>query len=531
MATAPSKRPPPPTAGASVSADGGSARSVKDGGDATRRQIRGSSLLLAGRMLSLAVNFATQILIVRYLSKTDFGVFAYALSIVALGEAVSAVGLDKAISRFLPIYDERRAYGKIFGTLAMVIGSVLGLGLGFVLLTAGLDGFAGAEITQGDGLTVILILACLAPIQGLDDVFMGTFAVFAKPRAIFVRRYVLAPTLRLAAIVLVILANEGVKELAIGYVVAGALGIVLYAVMLVQTLRSEGLLEHLHVRSLSFPGREIYGFALPLVAVDLLFVTMNTTNVWMLQHFGTTTDVADYRVVQPAARLNMIVMTSFAMLFTPLAARLFARGDRSGIHELYWRTAAWIAIFSFPVFALTFASSEPMTVALFGERYESSAAILTLLSAGYYFNAALGFNGLTLRVYGLVRYIVIISVAAAVANVAINLLLIPSYGAVGAAVGTLVTLVIHNILKQAGLRKGTGIRVFDPDHVRVYCLIAAVAGVLLGLHLLLQPGLVVALALVAVGSGALFAATRGTLRVGDTFPELLRVPFIRRLVG
>src|SRR3954447_24269228 len=84
------------------------------GGEATRRQIRGSSLLLAGRMLSLVVNFATQVLIVRYLSKADFGAFAYGLSIVSLGEALAVLGLDKAIARFLPIYEEHGAYGKVF---------------------------------------------------------------------------------------------------------------------------------------------------------------------------------------------------------------------------------------------------------------------------------------------------------------------------------------------------------------------------------------------------------------------------------
>jgi len=79
------------------------APAVLSGGEATRRQIRGSSLLLGGRMLSLAVNFATQVLIVRYLSKADFGAFAYGLSIVSLGEALAVLGLDKAIARFLPI--------------------------------------------------------------------------------------------------------------------------------------------------------------------------------------------------------------------------------------------------------------------------------------------------------------------------------------------------------------------------------------------------------------------------------------------
>ncbi|HKR98415.1 MAG TPA: flippase [Candidatus Dormibacteraeota bacterium] len=502
------------------------------GGEATRRQIRGSSLLLGGRMLSLAVNFATQILIVRYLSKSDFGAFAYGLSIVSLGESLAVLGLDKAIARFLPIYEEHGAYGKLFGTLFMVLGTVLGVGLAFVLLAIGLNGFAGGDLGgSSQALTVILILICLSPIQALDDVLMGTFAVFSKPRAIFFRKYVLAPGLRLAAIVLVVLSQNGVTQLALGYVVAGGLGVALYMVMLAQTLRADGLLKRLDTGSLRFPVREVFGFALPLMTVDLLFVVMNTTNVWMLERFSNATDVADYRVVQPAARLNVLVMTSFTLLFTPLAARLFARDDKEAIRELYWRTAAWIAVFSFPVFALTFGSAHELTVALFGDRYASSGTILALLSLGYYFNAALGFNGLTLRVFGLVRYTVVISVGAAVANVGLNLLLIPAYGALGAGIGTCATLLLHNVLKQAGLRKGTGIGIFDREHLRVYGAIVVATVALVGLHALVAPGPIAAVGLVAATSAALLWFSRDCLRVGQTFPELLRVPLLRRLVS
>ncbi len=502
-----------------------------DAGNATRRQIRGSSLLLAGRMLSLGLNFATQVLIVRYLTKSDFGAFAYGLSIVALGQSVSVLGLDMALSRFLPIYDEQRAYGKLFGALLMVGGTVASVGLAFLLLAVGLHGFASGTLgAGGTATTVILVLLCLSPIQALDDVLMGTFAVFSKPRAIFARKYVLAPGLRLAAIVLIMLSASGARELAIGYVAAGGIGVLLYVVMLVHTLRADGRLAHFDRHALRFPAREIFGFALPLMTVDLLFVLMNTTNVWMLGHFGTATDIADYRVVQPAARLNLLVMTSFALLFTPAASRLFARADQAGIRELYWRTAAWIAVFSFPVFALTSVSAHDLTVGLFGQRYAGSASVLALLATGYYFGAMLGFNGLTLRVFGLVRYTVVISLAAAVANVALNLVLIPRFGAVGAAVGTCATLVVHNLLKQAGLRKGTGIGVFDREHARVYAAIGATAAVLVALNLALTPGAPVALALVAIASVLLVRITRETLRIGDTFPELLRVPLLKRMV-
>jgi O-antigen/teichoic acid export membrane protein len=224
-------------------------------------------------------------------------------------------------------------------------------------------------------------------------------------------------------------------------------------------------------------------------------------------------------------------MTSFALLFTPMAARLFARDDREGINNLYWQTAIWIAVFSFPIFALSFSLAEPLTVLLFGARYEQSAIILALLSFGYYFNAALGFNGLTLKVFGKLRYIVTVNIAAALVNVGVNLLLIPRYGALGAAIGTCGTLVAHNFFKQAGLALGTGISLFEWRHLKVYTVIGLSALGLLLIQIAFSPPALVSLVLAGLASALVILINRSSLAVGQTFPELLRFPLMRRLFG
>ena len=116
------------------------------GAKATKKQLRGSTLLLAGRMLSLAVNFVTQVMIVRYLSKSDFGIFSYGLSMVALGEALTTMGLDKGIARFMPIYDERKQYGKLFGRCSWPRARSARSGIAFILVAFGLNGFAGGSM-------------------------------------------------------------------------------------------------------------------------------------------------------------------------------------------------------------------------------------------------------------------------------------------------------------------------------------------------------------------------------------------------
>jgi O-antigen/teichoic acid export membrane protein len=494
----------------------------------TTRQIRGSSLLLIGRTLSLGINFLTQVLIVRALSKTDYGAFSYALSIVALAQMLITLGLDRGASRFLTIYDEQEDHDRLLGTIVGISGMILGLGTILVLAVYLFQGWIAGSLAEGpNALQILLIMILLAPIQAFDQLLTGLLTVFASPRSIFFRKYILAPVLRLGVVAVLILADTGVWFLAVGYVAAGAVGIGLYVVILWQVLSRRGTLARLRAARMKIPAREILVFAVPLVTTDLVYAFMNTSDAILLEHFKGLDAVAAWRVVQPAAGLNQVVMQSFALLFTPAAARLFARNDRAGVSDLYWRTAIWMAVISYPLFAVTFSLADVVTVTLYGHRYESSAIYMALLSFGYYFSTALGFNGLTMRIFGIARFIVVVNVLSAIVNVALNLLLIPPLGALGAAIGTTLTLVVFNVLKQVGLWRGTGISIFERQHLRVYAVIAVATAALAAVSAAVNPPLIVQLGLAGIASAAVLGLNRHSLQLGQTFPEIRRLPFGR----
>ena len=193
--------------------------------------------------------------------------------------------------------------------------------------------------------------------------------------------------------------------------------------------------------------------------------------------------------------------------------------------------ATSVAVFSLPVFLLTSACARPVTLLIYGERYAESGILLAILSVGYYFNAALGFNGMTLKVYGRLRYIVTINLGAIVVGFAGNLLLIPRYGAIGAAAATGATLIVHNLFKQAGLRLGTGIDPFETRYLRVYGWIALAVVVTLLPQWLLPVPPAVTILMAAVVSLGVVRVTRKELALQDTFPEVARLPFVRRLVA
>jgi O-antigen/teichoic acid export membrane protein len=251
----------------------------------------------------------------------------------------------------------------------------------------------------------------------------------------------------------------------------------------------------------------------------------------LLGYYSDMSSVALYQVVIPLVALNTQAAQSFGILFEPAASRLVARHDRSGLDHLYWRAALWVAVLSFPGFAISFAAAEPLTVLLYGDRYALAAPILSLLAIGTFIDASAGFNDATLRVAGKVRWLMGVNAVGASLNVVLNLLLIPRMGALGAGIATGTALFVYSLMKQICLWRATGVHGLHPAYARPYGVLALATGGLVILRIgwgdqlwILIPG--VALAVLAV-----VWVARATLSISDTFPELARWPLLKRIFG
>jgi O-antigen/teichoic acid export membrane protein len=499
---------------------------------AAKKHLRGSTLLLAGRLISMAANFVIQIMIVRYLSKNDYGAFAYGLSIVSLGTQFVLLGLDKTITRFLPIYQEKQNYNKLFGTILLMAGTIASLGLSLILLVYSLKDWLGQTLVRDPlALNLLVIVIALVLVRAFDQLFLGLFVVFSNPRAIFFRKYLMAPGLQLAVVISLVIGQSDVFFLASGYVVAGVLGIIFYLVLLLQTFKRQGLFRHFVFRTIQIPAREIFGFSLPLLMSNSVHILRGALVIILLERFHPTSEVANFRAVLPVGELNMLVYQSFTALFMPSAARMFARKEWSGINDLYWQTAIWIAVISFPILMLTFSLAQPLTILLFGDRYADSAIILALLSLGYYFNAGLGFNNYTLRVFGKVRYIFMVDLILAVVTIVVYWVLIPRYGAMGAALITSGSLIAQNLLYQIGLKLETNVSFFHWRYLRVYVTIILGATGMFLFQLFLHPPIYIAFGVAAMISLLILRINHQALNVKETFPEILRFPLVHRFLG
>lgn len=498
----------------------------------TAGHLRGSSLLLVGRLFSTAIHLAIQILIVRHLSQTGFGAFAFGLAIVSLTFHFTVLGLDKTLSRFVPMYQEEERDDLIVGALLLCVAVIGLLGAASVLIVIGTQQWLNEAFIHDEQATAVLVvLISLGPLRAFDSVVISIFAAMAQVGSIFVRRYLVGPLLQVGAVGAVIVTGGDVVSLALAYVLASLVGTALNTALMMRLLSSRGILGRARQTALAIPASQILRYSVPLMSTELVQVLRGAMIPIFLQAFHGAAAVASFRAVLPIARENTIVQSNLTYLYIPAASRLFFRNDHEKLDDLYWQSAIWITLLTFPIFLLSFSLAEPLILVLFGERYADSAAILSWLALGYYLNAALGFNGLTLRVFGHVRYIVTVDFAMALVSLLVTVVLVSQFGALGGGIAVSSTMVLQNALYHAGVWLRGGIHPLPRRYVGTYALLIATAVVVMLASQSLQPAPIVALTGGVLISAVLVFFCRRTLNLLETFPELSRLRWAKWLIS
>jgi O-antigen/teichoic acid export membrane protein len=496
----------------------------------TQRQHRGSSLLLAGRLLAKVVNFAVQIAIIRLLTKDDFGAFAYGLALVGAGELLVKLGIGQGSNRFVPYFYERGEHHFVLGTLALVTSMIISLGLVAFFTVLWISGQGWQGFPSGSGASVVVILTLLAPIQALDAVCIQTLACFAKPKQILLRKHVVGPVLRIVAVAAAFAAGGSSEVLVWAYLIGGLLGLVICLHLVVRELYRHKVLPMPPSRW-RVPWQQLLGYSVPLISSDFVTITLTGVTTILLMYTGGESATAEMRSVAPAAALNMLVLQSFVIMFLPHATRLFARNQKDELNQHHWESAAWVAVLSFPIFALTFSIAPELVVLLFGQAYASSAIILAVLSLGTYAGVAMAFNTEALLVANQTKALIWSNLIMIFTSVALALYLCPQYGALGAALAVTIARVLGVTMRQVALIK-LGCVGSTPGFIRKMWLNLAAATILTAIvGWVWHPPLIAQLTILGLGCLWLLRSCAHSLDIQNTFPEMLRVPILRRLVA
>jgi O-antigen/teichoic acid export membrane protein len=101
---------------------------------------------------------------------------------------------------------------------------------------------------------------------------------------------------------------------------------------------------------------------------------------------------------------------------------------------------------TFPILIAVLISPEHILNILFGSRYLDAAVPLQILALGYFLPICMGPNNALLTSLGKSKMVMVNSIVVYGMNVCLNLVLIPSFGIIGAATATAVSLIAHRLI-------------------------------------------------------------------------------------
>lgn len=126
-------------------------------------------------------------------------------------------------------------------------------------------------------------------------------------------------------------------------------------------------------------------------------------------------------------------------------ASLLAIEDWAGVRAVYRAATAWLMLLAWPVY-LTFAGWAPELLGIFGPGYSDAATVIVVLSLAMLLGTAVGAVDTMLVMAGRGTWTMFNASAALVVNVMLNLMLIPRYGILGAAVAWAAAITVNNVV-------------------------------------------------------------------------------------
>jgi len=408
--------------------------------------LKGSSTAFVFRIFGGITGYIFILLITRNLGADALGVYALSLTVIGITSVIGKLGLDTALLRFVAEYSSQGRKDLVKDVYIHAVRICIPLGI-----------------------------------------FLSLFIFFASP---YIARYIfmkvdLSPYFKIASFgilpaIMISLNSEslrGFKKIK-EYAFLGNIAMSFFASLILLTLLSYyksdnlpvisyiiaslcvlGISTYLWVKNLDIKAKisnivvstPLLRVSLPMLLTSSMWLIMGWTDTIMLGIFRPKSDVGIYNVALRISALTGITLGAINTIAAPKFAEFFGRGDMKGLEQtvrhstklIFWTSfSAFLVIFIFPSFIL----------GIFGQEFKIGIYALMLLTFGQFVNSISGSVGYILQMTGKQKIFQNIIIFATIINIILNYLLIPRYGINGAAIASMVSMILWNFLSMVYIK-------------------------------------------------------------------------------
>lgn len=395
---------------------------------------------LSSRLIKVFIIFYA----IRVLGVRDWGVFSYAISLCALYMVFSDLGLTSILTRELSKDDQMKE--KHISTSFLIKICINVFIFIIILLTGSL--FSKDLITKD----ILIFVSLLMIFEGMRDFI---FAINRSMEKMEVEAIVkILTNLLLVIFTYIFLLNStSVHSLALGYMLGSLSGLILTLIIFRKHLRNP-------FRNFSMElVKPLITIAWPFALFAILGSIMSSTDVVMLGWMKDVDQVGYYSTSQRIVAFLYIIPGLVTSSLLPTLSKQIH--DKEKISSVVHSSIRLIYLFAIPVVLGSLIVGDQIIHTLFGLDYSQSVNIfrISILNIIFAFPALI-FNSI-IFIFNRHKSIVRISLIGTILNISINFILIPKFGALGAAITTLISQIVITILMKKELEKIIQLKIFN----------------------------------------------------------------------
>lgn len=395
------------------------------------------SVIFVASIVAMLFTSVITIILGRYLGPAELGLYKMAVTFYGIATLIGAFGLPEATVKY--ISENKTDKVKYSHIVTSAIITSLIFGLIFAISVYALSGAFAGLFKMPDLEGLLKILSIIFPFVLLNS------ALFAILNGLRKMNTYAAGSIFQSILMIVVTA----ALIYLGFGVAGAVaGIVCSSIgtsaAMAWTCRRDIIIssgEYLRTT------RELMNFGVKMFAANLINTINLQADTIFLGYFLTASDVGYYTASTGISRFFWLVPKAIQMISYPATSEYWAKKNHASLQRMIEKSMKYTALALFPTGLGIGLFAGPIVTRIYGQEFINSALPLQiLLVATVIFGVACTSIGGSLAGVNRPDLNLKISGVSAVLNIALNIVLIPMFGILGAAVAAATAMLTNAVL-------------------------------------------------------------------------------------
>jgi O-antigen/teichoic acid export membrane protein len=415
------------------------------------RRLAGTVLII--RVISAAIAYLSQIVLARWMTGSDYGIYVYVWTWVLLLGSMMDFGISVSTQKIIPEYRAASQHALLRGFLSgsrwlvFVVSSLVSLLL--AALVSLLSPWIEAEAI------VPLYIGCLTlPAFVVANTQDGIARSHDWMRLALIPQFIVRQSL-------IIGFTAGAFGLGFRLEAADAMLISVAAVWIAMIgqmiVLNRRLGDHIESGPKAYDVSSWLTVSLPILLVESFYLLLSHTDVLVLQQFRSSEEVGVYFAVIKTLALVSFIHYAMSATTAHRFSEYHASGDKARLSAYVAHAIKWTFWPSLIATLILLALGKPL-LWLFGPQFVGGYGIMFVAAIGLVIRSAIGPVERLLNMLGHQHICAAAYAAAFVMNLVLCLLLVPRFGGYGAAAATSIALTFETVLLFRIVRTRLGLR-------------------------------------------------------------------------